>query len=45
MSGRRFKWLTNAFNKKVEDHCHALAWYFVFYNFCRVHQALGRESA
>ena len=25
--------LTNAFTKKVENHCHALALYFLFYNF------------
>ena len=43
MSRRRFTGLTNAFNKKVENHCHALALYFIFYNFWRVHQALGRR--
>jgi hypothetical protein len=30
---RRFTRLTNAFRKKFENHCHALAPYFVFYNF------------
>ncbi len=29
--------LTNAFSKKVENHRHALALYFVWYNFCRQH--------
>src|SRR5260221_14128083 len=41
MSMRRFPRLTNAFSKKFENHCHALALYFVFYNFCRVHKTLG----
>ena len=42
MRMRRFTRLTNAFSKKFENHCHALALYFVFYNFCRVHKTLGR---
>ncbi len=41
ISMRRFTRLRNAFSKKFENHCHALALYFVFYNFCRAHKTLG----
>jgi IS1 family transposase len=40
MSMRRFTRFTNAFSKMVENHCHALALYFVWYNFCRLHKSL-----
>jgi IS1 family transposase len=40
MSMRRFTRLTNAFSKKLDNHIHALALYFVFYNFCRIHKTL-----
>lgn len=40
MHMRRFTRLTNAFSKKLENHKHALAIYFMYYNFCRVHQSL-----
>lgn len=39
MSMRRFTRLTNAFSKKIDNHCHALALYFVWFNFVRTHKA------
>lgn len=40
MHTRRFTRLTNAFSKKIENHVHAVALFFTFYNFCRIHQTL-----
>jgi len=40
MSMRRFTRLTNAFSKKLENHCYAIALHFVYYNFCKVHKTL-----
>jgi len=40
MGMRRFTRLTNAFSKKVENHEHMVALYFMHYNFCRIHQTL-----
>lgn len=45
MGMRRFTRLTNAFSKKVENHCHALSLYFMFYNFCRIHKTLKVSPA
>jgi IS1 family transposase len=40
MNMRRFTRLTNGFSKKVENHAHALALYFMYYNFVRIHKTL-----
>jgi hypothetical protein len=40
MSMRRFTRLTNGFSKKFDNHCHAIALYFMFYNYVRIHQTL-----
>jgi hypothetical protein len=40
MSMRRFTRLTNAFSKKLDNHIYALALYFTFYNFIRIHKSL-----
>jgi hypothetical protein len=40
MGTRRFTRLTNAFSKKWENHWAAVALWFTFYNFCRVHKSL-----
>ena len=45
MGVRRFTRLTNAFGKKLENQLHALALYFVFYNFCRRHKTLRTSPA
>jgi IS1 family transposase len=40
MSMRRYTRLTNAFSKKFDNHLHALALYFVSYNWIRIHKTL-----
>ena len=40
MAMRRFTRLTNAFSKNVENHIAAVAVYFMYYSFARVHQTL-----
>jgi IS1 family transposase len=45
MGMRRFTRLTNAFSKKVENHGHAAALHFMYYNFARVHKTLGMTPA
>src|SRR5665213_745189 len=40
MQNRRMTRLTNAFSKKFDNHVHAMALYFMHYNFVRIHQTL-----
>lgn len=40
MSMRRFTRLTNAFSKKLDNHEHAIALHFMYYNFGRIHKSL-----
>ena len=42
MSMRCFTRLSNGFSKKLENHMHAIALHFAFYNFCRPQQTLSR---
>jgi len=45
MHMRRLTRLTNAFSKKIENHAHAVALHFVYYNFCRIHSKLRMSPA
>jgi IS1 family transposase len=45
MHMRRFTRLTNAFSKKVENHAHAVALHFMYYNFVRIHKTLRMTPA
>jgi len=45
MSMRRFTRLTNAFSKKIENHAHAIALHFMYYNFGRIHKTLRTTPA
>ena len=40
MSMRRFTRLTNGFSKKIENHAHAIALHYMYYNFVRIHKTL-----
>lgn len=45
MGGRRMTRLTNAFNKKRENHEYHLAFYLLWYNYCRAHMTLKTTPA
>lgn len=45
MSMRRFTRLTNGFSKKIENHEHAIALHFMYYNFVRIHKTLRVSPA
>jgi hypothetical protein len=45
MGMRQFTRQTNPFGKKEDNHCPALALYFVFYNFVRIHKSLRMSPA
>lgn len=40
MHMRRFTRLTNGHSKKIDNHRHAVALHYMYYNFCKVHQTL-----
>ncbi len=44
MQNRRFTRLTNAFSKKFENHVNSVSLFYTFYNFCRPHKTLTKES-
>lgn len=44
MHNRRFTRLTNAISKKIENHEHAIALHYFYYNFCRKHISLKGET-
>ena len=45
MHSRRMTRLTNAFSKKIENHKHAMALHFLYYNFVRMHHTLKMSPA
>lgn len=45
MSMRRFTRLTNAISKKIENHAAAVALFYMYYNFARIHQSLRVSPA
>lgn len=40
MHMRRFTRLTNGFSKKIENHVHSVALFYMHYNFAKIHQTL-----
>jgi IS1 family transposase len=45
MSNRRLTRLTNAFSKKMANHMHAMSFYFMVYNFVKVHGSIKTTPA
>ena len=45
MGMRRFTRLTNAFSRKLENHMHAVSFYFMVYNFVKIHSAIKTTPA
>ena len=45
MGMRRFTRLTNAFSKKLENHMHAVSFYFMVYNFVKIHKTIKTTPA
>jgi IS1 family transposase len=45
MHSRRLTRLINAFSKKIENHGHAMALHFMYYNFVHIHQTLKMTPA
>jgi IS1 family transposase len=44
MNIRRLTRLTNAHSKKIENHRHALALHYMYYNLCRKHETLTKAA-
>jgi IS1 family transposase len=44
MNIRRLTRLTNAHSKKLENHGHAIALHYMYYNFCRKHETLTKAN-
>ena len=40
-----FTRLTNAYSKKIENHIHAIALHYMYYNFVRIHSSLRCSPA
>lgn len=45
MNMRRFTRLTNGFSKKIENHMHAISFFFMVYNFVKVHGSIKTTPA
>jgi IS1 family transposase len=45
MGNRRFTRLTNAFSRKMDNHMHAISFYFMVYNFVKIHSSIKTTPA